>query len=340
MTLSTRSIGALVRGLIGVGTVGVIFFFLFRSLASNWGDLQDEDIHVQPLLLVFSGALLASDIFFRSLIWSDLLAHFEGPERRRASLLVKIFLYSWIGRYVPGKIAYVLGRFVLGRTAGISSPALVGSLAYENVLLLLATLGLASLLLVPSLAIESESVLAYLILPVLAIGGVVALQPPVLRRVLQFVLRLLGREPPEADWLLPSRRMARVLALYVAVSCLSGVGFYLMIVSITPYSPRYLPLAMGAFTLSGVVGMIVVIMPAGIGVREGVIVGLLQFTMPVELAVLVSLVARVWSTVVDLLLVGGCLGYDHISGERLLATAIRGDEGAGAGAEPSGAPDP
>jgi hypothetical protein len=337
MTLNTRTLGAYARGLIGLGVVVVIFFFLVRSLASNCGDLKSEDIDIQPLLLVFSGVMLAGDAVLRAIIWWDLVGHFQGSDRPQPGRLVRVFLYSWVGRYVPGKVAYVLGRFVLGRAVGISSPALVGSFAYENVLLFLAGLGVVSLTLVPALAMESESVLAYLILPVLAVGGVVALQPAVLRRVLQLVLRVLGREPTEAEWLLPSRRMAKVLALYVAVFCLSGAGFYLMVASVTPYSPRYLPLAMGAFALAGIAGMISIFTPAGIGVREGVIVGILQFTMPVELAVLVSLVARVWATVVDVLLLSAAFAYDHVSGDRLLVATIRGTQSAGTGPEAASA---
>jgi uncharacterized membrane protein YbhN (UPF0104 family) len=169
---------------------------------------------------------------------------------------------------------------------------------------------------------------------------VVALQPPVLRRALQVILRFLGREPAEADWLLPSRQMAKVILFYVVVFCLSGTGFYLMIVSLTPFSPRYLPLSIGLFTLAGVAGMVSILTPAGIGVREGVIVGVLQFTMPFELAVLISLVARIWATVVDLLLLAGCFIYDFSSGDRLLLSAIRGTREPEAARDPAGAADP
>jgi uncharacterized membrane protein YbhN (UPF0104 family) len=335
MPLQLRTAGAIARSLIGLGVVVLIFYFLGRGLVSNWGNLKSEEIDVQPALLLLSGLLLAGDVLLRSVIWADLLGYYTGQERPPLRRLAKVFVYSWIGRYLPGKVAYVVGRFYLGRSVGVPSPALVGSIAYENVLLLVAALALASLTLVPSLAAESESVLPYLALPVLAVGVMVALQPPVLRRGLHFVLRLLGREPLEADWLLPPRRMGKVIALYFAVFCLSGAGFYLIIVSLTSYSPRYLPLAVGIYTLAGVLGMFAIFAPAGIGVREGFMVGLLQFTMPLEVAILVSLVARAWATIVDLLLVVGCFVYDYVSGDRILGAALRGAQGAEVGGGPS-----
>lgn len=339
MPFQLPNAGTIARSLIGVGVIALIFYFLGNSLASNWSDLKSEDIDVRPALLPVAGMFLAADILFRSFIWRDIVSHFTGREGPPLRRMAKIFVYSWIARYVPGKVGYVIGRFYLGRTVGLSSPALVGSMAYEMVLLVVASLMLSSLMLVPSLAIESQSVLVYLILLVVAVGGLVALQPPLLRRALRIVLRLLGREPTEAEWLLPPRRMAKVIALFVVSLCLSGTGFYLLIISLTPYSPRYLPLAVGAMTLAGIVGMISVFAPAGLGVREGLLVGVLQFTMPIELAVVISLVARVWATVVDLLLIGGCFLYDYVSGDRLLTAAIRGSRAAEAQAEPSGVPD-
>ena len=65
--------------------------------------------------------------------------------------------------------------------------------------------------------------------------------------------------------------------------------------------------------------------PAGIGVREGILVTVLQVSMPLELAILLSLVARVWTTIVDLVVVGGVLAYDYLSGQRMLQAALRGE---------------
>lgn len=340
MAIGGRSVGTVAKSLIGLGAIVLIFFFLIRGLASNWGDLQTEDIDVQPALLLLSGLLLAGAILLYSVVWAGLISHFAGREPLPLGRLAKVFLYSWMGRYVPGKVAYPVGRFFLGRSLGFSPAALIRSLAYENVLLLVAAFALASVTLVPSLATEWASVLPYLALPVLAVGGVMALHPRVLRWALRFVLQRLGREPADVDWLLSPRQLAKVLALYMGALCLSGVGFYLLILSLTSYSPRYLPLAVGVFALAGIIGMISVFAPAGIGVREGVLVAVLQVTMPLELAILVALVARVWATVVDVLLVAGCLAVDYASGDRILLSAIRGGWGAKVSGDPSEVGDP
>ncbi|MEX2158349.1 MAG: lysylphosphatidylglycerol synthase domain-containing protein [Dehalococcoidia bacterium] len=323
MSFISRNKAAIARYSIGLAVIVLTFYFLGRNLASNWNDLRSEELDIQPALLVLSGCFLAGDIMMRSIVWWDLTGYFAGDARPPYPRMAKVFLYSWIGRYVPGKVAYLVGRFYLGRAAGVPSRALVGGIAYENVLVLIMAMVLSALLLVPSLAVESESFWPYLALPAAAIGGVALLHPAVLSRVLRLAMRLTGRDLPDSDWILPARRMARTLALSAIVFSLSGVGFYLMVASLTNYPARYLPLAAGAMTLGAVVGSISIITPAGLGVREGVLVGILQFTMPRELAVLVAVVARVWATVVDLALVGLCFAFDYVSGDRLLFAAFR-----------------
>ena len=326
------------RGLISLGAIALIFFFLIRSLAGNWNDLRSEEIDIQPALLLLSLLPPLAALLVLSLIWTRIVTYLTRVNRLPLGRLARVFLYSWIGRYVPGKVAYVLGRFYLGRSIGLSSTTLVGSIAYENVLLVAAASAFATVTLVPALAVQSENFLPYLALPAIALAGIIALHPRVLGRVLPVVLRLLGRESTEVDWLLPVPEMAKVIAFYFGAFSLNGLGFYLLIVSLTSYSPGHLPLAMGAFTLAGVIGMISLFAPAGLGVREGVLVAVLQFTLPVEVAILVALAARVWTTVIDLLLVGGCLAFDYASGDRILFAALRGRQSAEISGGPSDAP--
>ncbi|MCH8064347.1 MAG: flippase-like domain-containing protein [Chloroflexi bacterium] len=320
----TSTIIAVARPVIVFGAIVATFSFLGWTLVSNWNDLSSEEIDVQPALLVLSILPGIAAVVVMGLTWAGLIRYLEGRDTASAQSLLKIFLYSWVGRYVPGKVAYVAGRFLLGRSIRISSASLAGSMAYEGVLQLMAGAALASVTLVPTLAIESESFLPYLALPALAVGGAIVLHPRVLGWVLRFGLRVAGRESVEFKRLLPPRQIAKVTGMYVGAFLLNGVGFYLLIISLTDYSPRYLPLAVGLFGLAAVVGLVSVFAPAGIGVREGILVVVLQTTMPVELAILVSLVARVWATVIDLLLIAGCFFYDQLSGERLLINALRG----------------
>ena len=69
-------------------------------------------------------------------------------------------------------------------------------------------------------------------------------------------------------------------------------GFYFLLISITGFVPFYYAFA---FPLSVVLGLISIIFPGGIGVREGVIsLFLISNGINADVAVTISIVARVW----------------------------------------------
>lgn len=332
MPFGGRSLGPLARGLVGFAAIAAIFFFLGRSLASDWSELRAEEVDLRLWWLALAFVPGAAAILVMAYGWRTIVGFLTGghPSLHR---LPQIFVYSWLGRYVPGKVAYVVGRFYLGRQVGVTAPVLIGSMAYENILLLVAALAFAAVTIMPSLVVASESLLPYVALPLIAAGGVAVLHPRLLGWGLALAQRVTGRGIGVQRLLAPGQ-MARVMGIFAVTFTLNGLGLYLLIISLTSYSVGYLPLVMGAFALAGVIGIVSVFAPAGLGVREGILVAVLQTTMPVEMAALVSLVARVWAVAVDLLVVGGSFAFDYVSGERLLLSALAGrTEAAGAPAD-------
>ena len=138
MRLLRGSAGTFLRLVFGIGLIATIFSFLGWSLFSNWSDIRSEDIDVQPVLLVVSAIPLIVAIVLQAFTWRLLVGYLDGSDRPELRQLPKVFLYSWVGRYVPGKVAYVAGRFFLGRSLGFSAPVLVVSMASAAVLLLVA----------------------------------------------------------------------------------------------------------------------------------------------------------------------------------------------------------
>lgn len=68
--------------------------------------------------------------------------------------------------------------------------------------------------------------------------------------------------------------------------------------------PGFLWKAAGAFSGAMVLGFLAVIVPGGLGVREGVLVFLLSSSMPLPVTTLVALLYRLWFTLVEVVLFG------------------------------------
>lgn len=160
----------------------------------------------------------------------------------------------------------------------------------------------AGILAVPGLAFTghvplSQSVWLFALLPVV----IVFLIPPVLNRVIAFALRLARRPPLEHPL---SGAGILKSTLYALLGWLiSGTVVWLIAVQLgMPASVPSFLLAAGGYSLSWAIGFIVFFMPAGLGVREVVLAAMLAgFLGPGELIVVV-LLARVLSTVADVVL--------------------------------------
>ena len=114
-----------------------------------------------------------------------------------------------------------------------------------------------------------------------------------LRRLAEYLFQLIFKR----EFIIPpvtfteALPMTRIILLYWA---LWSSGFYLFVSAI---SPSISPLIAFVFPLSVTLGLIAVIVPGGLGVREGIItLGLTTFGVPIELATTIAIAARLWFT--------------------------------------------
>ena len=81
---------------------------------------------------------------------------------------------------------------------------------------------------------------------------------------------------------------------------LNGLAFALLLDAFTELSLREMVIAAAAFNLAGAAGVAAVPVPSGIGVREAVLIGLLQSVVPLEVATAAAVVARAGGIALDL----------------------------------------
>ncbi len=197
---------------------------------------------------------------------------------------------------------------------------MVISFVYENVFLLLGSI-------VPSVVILAFSdaftgagdELWQRILP--ALLAVVPLLLVMDRRFFLWAVGIIGRRVLKGDvppdyFLSPTAALGYQIA-FLAPRVLNGLGFIMVAVSFLDVpASALIPLA-GGYVLAGAVGILAVFVPSGIGVREGVIVLIASNYMPVEQAIVLSLIARLYSTIADVVVAGIYAllkGQEHLEG--------------------------
>jgi len=137
-----------------------------------------------------------------------------------------------------------------------------------------------------------------------------ALCPPVLGRLLDRALAM-TRRPPLPAW--PSwRGLRRALGWNLAGWLLLGAQVWLLVVSMGGGRSAAVLVAIGGYALAFSAGMLLVVVPSGIGARELILALALVPVLPHGAAIAVALTTRGISTLSDLAL--GALG--GIAGRR------------------------
>jgi uncharacterized membrane protein YbhN (UPF0104 family) len=83
-----------------------------------------------------------------------------------------------------------------------------------------------------------------------------------------------------------------------------GVSFYLFVDSVFPVSLQYILFLTGALAFSSTLGLIALFAPSGLGVREGALVYLLSSIIPIPIAIIISILTRLWMTLIETGLIG------------------------------------
>ena len=209
-----------------------------------------------------------------------------------------VFTAAQLGKYVPGTVWVMAIQADLGRRWRV--PASVMALSYVvGTVVAIATGALMAL----TAATDPARPLAPALLVAVAAGGLVLLvglaRPQLLNRLISAGARLLRRDLPVVA-LAPG-----ALARAVVWECLGWIALGLQLWLLARplgASAALIPAFIGIFALAFVVGLVLIPLPAGLGVREGLLVALLAPSLGAGAALTVALLSRLVLVAVDLVL--------------------------------------
>jgi len=234
----------------GLGLLGIVF--VARRLHAYSGELDFGQFTPRVWFLIFLLSLIygAANLFL-SIAWRKLLIYFEV----HIPLLqaIRLFGLSQLAKYVPGNIFHLAGRQALGMAAGLPAKVLAKSAIWE-----LGGFVVAGALFAPTVA------------------SLVFNQIPVGLSLGLFAAALLGA------WSVVRKRfgvtVSDALICQISFLMISGVLFVaiLGLVSLQTCTVSLLPALCGAYVISWLAGFVTPGAPAGVGVRELVLLFLLK----------------------------------------------------------------
>jgi len=269
-----------------------IFAYLFYRLYNTWGDLTSYNFELNYWFLALA---VLTFLFFYLLegigyyIYVKLV-HGKVPFMK----ILKARYVSDMGRYIPGKVWTYLGRIYLLKNYDITKTQILTSSMLEMAIMALGSiLVFAISLLFWDLKIGVWIYVIFLLIPLILLF----VHPKILNFFLHLVQKLTKKE------LIKIRtkysQLLWTIPFYLFYWLIYGLGSYLIIRSLTEISFTKIPIIIGIFSISWLIGFVSFIAPGGLGVREGLLTLFLIFLMPEPIAIIAVLTSRIILTAIE-----------------------------------------
>lgn len=285
--------------ILGAVAAAIILIFLCGQMWRDWGTVRAYPWTLRPGWFVASMLALQLAFLVMARSWRSVLRAIGV--RWQFMRAFWIFYLSNLGRYIPGNVWQMGAAAVMGRSLGVSGSDIVASMIVHLLyfLPLGITMALASGAFPPPFEGVTFQVLAWL-------GALVcvaaALWPHMILRAVPRLAALLKLDPNR--WKMDVSRRLAIAGQTVAAWIFLSSGFAFMVFAVAPVDLRWgLDLAR-TYIVAHTVGYLVLVAPAGLGVREGVMVVLLTPIVGAGPAAGMALLARLWFTVAEVLTVG------------------------------------
>lgn len=275
--------------------VVAVFFFLGQALLSQWSQVKAFQWHFRIVPLLLSMAFQLAAIFFWATVWCYMVGRLLAHPLRRIDG-VRIYVLSNLVKYVPGSIWGYASRIYLGSGKGLDVVNVGISTIWEVGITVVASLLLSGVTLSPYLRpIDQRLLYPLLIIALVCFCG---LLPPVSRRWMRLLInQKTSLHAPSLEW----KDFGLYLSAALVTHMLVGIAFFFFVFSLIDVRPSSVWGLVGIWSFSATSGLVTVLAPYGMGVREGILTWLLQIFVSPGVAILVSLVSRLWTICGELL---------------------------------------
>jgi len=276
-------------------------YFFFRAFRRNWADVKAHEFRIAPLFV--AGALLAA---FTTCLLATFAWYSAMNELSRSKIgfrqSVAAVNASSLTKYIPGKIwSYALQMYWLDGL-GFSKALIV----YVNLVNLLISLGTSLILGLLCLVVSGGGLPVRLVVGALFGLLVIDACSILFNRALLNVLigvanRLLKRSFSYFE--IKKSLLVKLHLIHLVSGVTSGLGAYLFCFGIGYRIDLNRALVViGSSLVSDVVGFLAIIVPGGLGVREGLMYKMLGGSATGTLALVLPVASRMMNMFVDITL--------------------------------------
>lgn len=297
---------------LGYSLVSLSFIFIFRRVYKSLNDIPSFEVTFVSVTVILIGVLLCASVTLAlSLAWMVLLKsrNIQISSKQAYIIMGK----SQIARYLPGNVLHYAGRVVLGKQAGIPAGITVLSTGVETVLIII----IACMIVLAGLS-KNNKMINSILYSFFSIDGykvkIISLSILIflfLCAILAVIFRIYLKDIFRAIWRTKKIIQARLLYFnvrHIALASCCYLTIFLILGINIPFMLRFIwgvttdwewYQFVWSFTTAWIVGFITPGAPGGLGLREVVLLSLYTPILGEGLALGLSLMLRVMTSLGD-----------------------------------------
>ena len=289
----------------------IIAWFVYDRLRGQWDELAATTRNLEPRwgLVAASGVVVL--LTYAVLIQTWRVVVMGWGQRLAYADAARIWTVSNLGRYLPGKVWQLGAMAYMAEQRGVSGVVAAGSALVVTIVNLIAGFVVAA---ATGARLLKFSTFGIVLIAIAAAG--VLLAPAVIPWLVRIAARLLKRDA-SAIPTLPTRSLWTAVMASAVAWVMYGIAFKLLTAGVLGVAPGATSLYVAVFTGSYVLGFIVLIAPAGVGVREvSMGAALVNAGFVMSSATVLVIVSRLWLTVLEIIPALAFLAYGAVRATR------------------------
>lgn len=285
----------LLRSIAGIVLSVVIFYYLFEQLVSYWHQVEVHSFSFRYPYLGLSILCLLSFFALSAKGWHLTVRILGGNLSFYRAMFIST--YAQFGKYIPGKVWSVVGKTCLSERYGLSREMAIKSISLEFLFAHTTGLFLFALYQIKH-PVFPLATLGYIWGAVLA-SALLIMHPFLANRAVAIIAKILHYDITPFDF-----RTKHTIGLFVFYSSswlLLGLSLFFLMASFSKVSPNLFFPVSCIFPFANTSGAMVIVVPGGLGIREGVLSYLLKPILGASASVLFALISRMWTTIGEVL---------------------------------------
>lgn len=301
------------KALVGAFYAAVVIFIVRYFLSLDFSIIKE--IKVNWLFVLLATMVRTCSLLVLPLSWQTLLNHFMDRKLTRDKLYM-IYAKSWLGRYIPGKVAWIGGKIYFAAQEKIDTNVAVITSFLDSVLQVFSCMlvGVVFFIFTDTTQVSPDTVRMLYLMTVVMI---IVLIPPVFNRIVSIGYKVLKRKELGKEYWMDTKTLTKGTSLVVLSKLVSGIGTSCIIWALYPeLTFSQFVFSIGVFSVSTAIGMAALFAPAGLGVKESMQLLLLSIIVPKEIGAITVTLVSIQSVVIDIsfyLIAKAILKFDGIT---------------------------